>query len=114
MTASSEVHRTRDRRTDGLVYHRAGWRCQMPECLCPDGREIDQVLRTTTQPWAPSIDHVIPLAEGGVDRLENKRAAHRKCNEAAAIIVWERTQPGVPLATAIGDLYPDLAKLFTL
>lgn len=26
------------------------------------------------------VDHVMPLARGGADTLENKRAAHRGCN----------------------------------
>jgi len=26
------------------------------------------------------VDHVIPLAKGGLDIMENKKAAHRACN----------------------------------
>lgn len=26
------------------------------------------------------VDHIIPLSKGGADTLENKAAAHRKCN----------------------------------
>ena len=28
------------------------------------------------------VDHVIPLAQGGSDSLDNKRASHRQCNRA--------------------------------
>jgi hypothetical protein len=64
------------------VYRRAKWQCQMPVCLCPGGRPIDRALRGKDSPWAPSIDHIIPRAAGGVDALENMRAAHRWCNQA--------------------------------
>lgn len=30
------------------------------------------------------VDHVIPLAKGGQDVLENKAAAHRSCNSTKA------------------------------
>lgn len=30
--------------------------------------------------WYPSIDHVIPLARGGVHSWDNVRLAHRRCN----------------------------------
>lgn len=29
----------------------------------------------------PTIDHIIPLAEGGTHHLKNLKLAHRKCNE---------------------------------
>ena len=28
------------------------------------------------------VDHVVPLARGGADELDNKQAAHRSCNRA--------------------------------
>ncbi len=114
MSASKSRHRTRNRRTDNLVYHRAGWQCQMPECMCPDGRQIDRSLRNTVEPWAPTIDHIIPMSEGGSDELVNKRAAHRICNQDAAVLdSVGLPSPGPPLASTIGDLCPELAKLFT-
>lgn len=30
--------------TDEQIYDRDGWQCQLPECLCPDGRAIDPAL----------------------------------------------------------------------
>jgi hypothetical protein len=96
------------------VYHRAAWQCQMPECLCPEGRKIDKSLRGTDNPWAPSIDHIKTLATGGADRLENMRAAHRECNRAGAreqqsVARARRVPP--PLTVTLGDLFPDLACL---
>jgi 5-methylcytosine-specific restriction endonuclease McrA len=97
-----------------FVYHRAAWQCQMPECLCPDGRKIDRRLRGTNDLWEPSIDHIKPLAAGGADTLRNKRAAHRECNRAAAELQLQGAARGrpapEPLTSSIGDLYPDLAK----
>ena len=43
------------------------------------GREIDYTLRAD-DPMSFVVDHVIPLAKGGPDRIENKQAAHRTCN----------------------------------
>jgi 5-methylcytosine-specific restriction endonuclease McrA len=96
-----------------LVYHRAAWQCQMPECLCPDGRKIDKRLRGSNDPWEPSIDHIKPLAAGGADRLTNMRAAHRECNRAAAELQLNRpARPAPPpLTVTIGDLFPDIALL---
>jgi 5-methylcytosine-specific restriction endonuclease McrA len=81
----------------------------MPECLCPDGRAIDPDLRGSTDMWAPSIDHIIPLAQGGRDSDGNTRAAHRRCNEAAAGIgaaVVRPDRPAGPLTYSIADLFP--------
>ena len=35
---------------------------------------------TSPHRWSASIDHVIPVAEGGTDSADNKRAAHTRCN----------------------------------
>lgn len=66
--------------TDAEIYRRDKWVCLMPACLCPDGRAIDPGLAGIQEPWAPSIDHIVPLALGGLDNARNKRAAHAKCN----------------------------------
>jgi 5-methylcytosine-specific restriction endonuclease McrA len=72
----------RDRSLDSAVYRRDRWQCQVPECLHPDGRAINPRLRGKDDPWAPSVDHVIPQVGGGADSMENLRAAHRWCNQA--------------------------------
>ena len=80
---------TYDGVTDFKIYSRDFWSCQMPECLCPEGRAIDPASfqhkrqGETGGPWRASVDHIIPLSEGGWDIAANKRAAHQLCNEAA-------------------------------
>jgi hypothetical protein len=69
--------------TDGEIFFRDQWQCRMPRCLCPDGREISRRL-PPSDPWSASVDHVTRLADGGPDTAENKRAAHRECNNRAA------------------------------
>jgi len=49
-----------------------------PAChIC--GVAIDYTL-THLDPMAFVVDHVVPLAKGGADALDNKKAAHRECN----------------------------------
>jgi 5-methylcytosine-specific restriction endonuclease McrA len=53
----------------------------MPDCLHPDGRAIVPGL-PGNDPWQASIDHIVPLTDGGQDSAANKRAAHKRCNGA--------------------------------
>lgn len=55
------------------VLDRDGWQCQ----LC--WRPIDPLCRMP-QPGAPTVDHIVPVSEGGTDALDNLRAAHFDCN----------------------------------
>jgi len=49
-----------------------------PAChIC--GVAIDYTL-THLDPMSFVVDHVVPLAKGGADALDNKKAAHRGCN----------------------------------
>ena len=49
-----------------------------PACgLC--GKPIDYGLKYP-DPGAFVVDHIVPIAAGGSDRLENKQAAHNACN----------------------------------
>lgn len=51
-----------------------------PPCgIC--GGDIDYSL-PHTDPLSFVVDHVIPWAKGGPDTIENKQAAHRRCNLA--------------------------------
>lgn len=51
-----------------------------PDCgIC--GYPIDYSLGWL-HPEAFTVDHIMPLAKGGKDVLENKQAAHRKCNRS--------------------------------
>jgi 5-methylcytosine-specific restriction endonuclease McrA len=70
------------------VLWRDKWTCQMPACLRTgkDGktdRRINRKLRAP-DPWSATVDHVIPRSLGGPSRMSNLRAAHLKCNGAAA------------------------------
>lgn len=58
-----------------LVYHNADCRCQ----LC--GRKIKYSEMT--------LDHIIPLAMGGEDRLENIQASCEECNKHKAALLPE-------------------------
>lgn len=50
-----------------------------PPChLC--GNEIDYDAASHLEPLSFTIDHIIPLAKGGTDTIDNLAAAHRKCN----------------------------------
>lgn len=58
--------------------HRAIIARSKPAChIC--GRAIDYTLRYP-DPMCFVVDHVIPVAKGGPDTLDNKRAAHHSCN----------------------------------
>ena len=49
-----------------------------PNCyLC--GLPIDYTLRTP-HPMSYELDHIEPIARGGIDHISNKAASHRACN----------------------------------
>lgn len=51
------------------------------------------------------VDHIIPLALGGTDTLDNKQAAHRKCNrDKGDNLDWK---PGVTFITDRNWWNPD-------
>ncbi|MGW6741646.1 HNH endonuclease [Streptomyces sp. NPDC055025] len=55
------------------VLDRDGWVCQL--CLQP----IDPAVAWPAS-LSPSVDHVIPLAKGGLHAMTNVQAAHLGCN----------------------------------
>lgn len=55
------------------VYARDGWKCH----LC--GKAVNRKAEVP-HPKAPTIDHVIPLADGGTHEPLNCRTAHFLCN----------------------------------
>ena len=69
MAARNTTQRDRDRRR--IAATKAA--CH----IC--GQPIDYTL-PHLDPGAFVVDHVIPLARGGVDDITNKAAAHRSCN----------------------------------
>lgn len=58
--------------------HRRAIRRTKPPCGICEG-EIDYNL-PHTDPMSFVVDHIVPIAKGGADVLENKQAAHRSCN----------------------------------
>lgn len=57
------------------IARRDGMRCH----LCR--RRVDMRL-SGMNPMGPTVDHLVPISEGGVDGAENVRLAHRSCNVA--------------------------------
>lgn len=60
--------------------HRAHIKRDRPPChIC--GTPIDYDADWLS-PLSFTVDHIIPLAKGGPDTLDNKAAAHRACNRS--------------------------------
>lgn len=55
------------------VYDRDGWTCK----LCGDPLDPDAEV---PEWYAPTVDHVVPLAHGGEHSMANVQAAHFICN----------------------------------
>jgi 5-methylcytosine-specific restriction endonuclease McrA len=55
------------------IYERDRWRCH----LC---RRVVRRSAVVPHPLAPTIDHVIPLAQGGTHEPANCATAHYRCN----------------------------------
>ena len=55
------------------VFVRDKWVCHL--CQAP----VDDLL-SGQDPWGPTIDHIVPIARGGLHSLENCQLAHRVCN----------------------------------
>ncbi|MEU1956138.1 HNH endonuclease [Nocardia rhamnosiphila] len=77
--------------------HRAHIRSNQPPChLC--GGDIDYTL-PHDDPGSFVVDHIIPIAKGGPDVLDNKAAAHRLCNSRKYDkLTTELTKPAAPAA----------------
>lgn len=57
-----------------VVFERDGWRCLMCGIATP------KELRGTYEPNAPELDHIKPIALGGLHTWANVQCACRKCN----------------------------------
>jgi 5-methylcytosine-specific restriction endonuclease McrA len=55
------------------IFERDGWRCQ----LC--GKKVRRNA-SVPDPLAPTIDHIVPVAEGGSHEPANVQCAHFRCN----------------------------------
>ena len=58
---------------DKIVYLRDGWICQ----ICK--KRVDKRLKWP-DPMSPSVDHIMPLYEGGSHTYKNVQLAHLGCN----------------------------------
>lgn len=85
------------RSTTTRDHHRRTIARTRPACgIC--GQDIDYTLKSP-DPGSYEVDHVIPLARGGTDTLDNKQASHRACNrekwhtttEAPRTFITDRT-----------------------
>lgn len=63
----------RERVISRRVFDRDGWLCH----LCGGG--IDPLVKNPDR-LAATVDHVVPLSQGGEHSYANVRAAHRTCN----------------------------------
>ena len=57
------------------VFERDGWVCH----LCSGS--VDQALGAMDE-QGPTLDHLIPISQGGPHTFDNLRLAHRSCNTA--------------------------------
>lgn len=55
------------------IYLRDGWTCQI--CLESTSKRWD-----SSDPWSPTLDHIVPRSRGGSDDPSNLRLAHAWCN----------------------------------
>lgn len=87
-----------------VVFSRDGWRCY----IC--GEETPKLLRGTSEPRAPQIDHIIPLSSGGAHSYDNTACACRQCNLAkgSTLVLSEPLPPRIagPLFKAVMKALP--------
>lgn len=77
------------RSTTTRDHHRNQIRRTRANCgIC--GEPIDYKLHYL-DPGAFVVDHIVPLALGGPDTIENKQAAHRHCNRVKSDKAPEET-----------------------
>lgn len=60
------------------IFTRDRWKCHL--CDLPVSRTLAH-----PHPMSPSIDHLVPLVEGGTDEPANLATAHLACNEHKAV-----------------------------
>ena len=81
----------RDITTRGLFLRDEGvcWICG-EQCDIYDYKEINGVI--VCGEYYPSIDHIVPISDGGEDSWDNVKLAHRRCN---TLRFWKKTPPPV-------------------
>jgi len=75
----------RDKWTPGLIVALYGTLCH----LCKKEIDLKAPRRKPALGWANGlqIDHVVPIAKGGHDTIDNLRPSHAKCNETKGMKV---------------------------
>jgi hypothetical protein len=96
-----------------MVLRRDKYVCLMPVCLHKDAegledRAIDRALKHP-DPWAPTVDHIVPRAMFGSSEPANLRAAHAACNQYAAMVMNRRKSKRAK-AARIADRVADPPK----
>jgi 5-methylcytosine-specific restriction endonuclease McrA len=96
------------------VLRRDKYVCLMPVCLHLDesgvlDRAIDPFLKAP-DPWAPTIDHIVPRSLRGSSDPSNLRAAHAKCNQYAAMVLNRRAKKRARAAQRPQDVYDRLRQ----
>jgi 5-methylcytosine-specific restriction endonuclease McrA len=87
INAGSQAARARKRQAfvepidPHVVFERDGWRCG----LCK--RSIPKLARHP-DPKSASLDHIVPLSQGGKHEYRNVQAAHLYCNQTKQGRVW--------------------------
>lgn len=61
------------------IFERDNWQCQIPGCLYPD--EPVKLGVGRSNPLLASLDHIVPLAKGGLHERSNLTTAHIRCNK---------------------------------
>lgn len=74
------------------LFQRDKWTCQ----LC--GGRAPKRLIGTRDPFAPTIDHIIPLSKGGPHTWDNVQCAHARCNMSKRATL--KGQLRIPLGSA--------------
>lgn len=55
------------------IFERDGWKCGIcRQKVAPNLRYPD--------PMAPTLDHIVPVSEGGLNEAANLRLTHLRCN----------------------------------
>ena len=89
------------RNTTTRDKHRSYLRRTKPPCaLCNE--PIDYSLHYRN-PMAYVVDHIIPIARGGEDHLDNIQAAHRSCNESKGARLHDELMAATAPRTYVTD-----------
>jgi hypothetical protein len=82
--------------------------CEMPTCLCPNGRSFFDKKAQPMPTWAPNADHYPVLrSKDGQLKADNVRLSHVWCNNldyGLRTKISEMIERGLPLEAIAGDL----------